>query len=113
MCEVYHHEGTSTLYSRVSFPLADGLVRYYVAAIVSRRGVKVKAELIAQADIQPGQNILDVGCGTGTLILMIKQAHPDAVVYGLDVDPQILAIARSNLLIRFTIDFDIYAGHWL
>jgi ubiquinone/menaquinone biosynthesis C-methylase UbiE len=56
----------------------------------------LKAELIAQAHIQPSQHILDIGCGTGTLSLMIKQAHPDAVVYGLDVDPQILTLARNK-----------------
>ena len=37
--------------------------------------------------------MLDVGCGTGTLALMVKDACPGARVVGLDVDPKILAIA--------------------
>ena len=56
----------------------------------------VKAALIAQAHIQPGQRLLDVGCGTGTLALLIQHAHPDAEVHGLDVDQQILDIARHK-----------------
>lgn len=56
----------------------------------------LKTALIAQAHIRPGQNILDVGCGTGTLTLLIKQTHPNAAVYGLDVDPQVLDIAQRK-----------------
>lgn len=38
---------------------------------------ELKTALIAQAHIQPGQNVLDMGCcGTGTLTLMIKQTQP-------------------------------------
>lgn len=56
----------------------------------------LKIVLITQAHIQPGQDVLDVGCGTGTLTLMIKQTHPNATLYGLDVDPQALNIARKK-----------------
>jgi len=56
----------------------------------------LKTALIAQAHIQPGQNILDMGCGTGTLTLLIKQTHPNVAVYGLDVDPEVLDIARRK-----------------
>ena len=56
--------------------------------------VALKTALIVQANIQPGQNLLDMGCGTGTLTLLIKQTQPNAEVYGLDVDPQVLDIAR-------------------
>ncbi|QSA98099.1 class I SAM-dependent methyltransferase [Methylococcus sp. EFPC2] len=58
--------------------------------------VAVKEALIAQAGIQSGHSVLDVGCGTGTLALLIKKTHPDAAVHGLDVDQQILDIARRK-----------------
>ena len=58
--------------------------------------VALKTALIVQARIQLGQDVLDVGCGTGTLTLMIKQTQLDATVYGLDMDPQILDIARRK-----------------
>lgn len=56
----------------------------------------LKSVLITQADILPGQVVLDVGCGTGTLTLLIKQIHPDATVYGFDVDLEVLNIVRKK-----------------
>lgn len=38
--------------------------------------------------------VLDLGCGTGTLTIMIKQMHPEAEVIGLDGDSSILEIAQ-------------------
>lgn len=37
--------------------------------------------------------VLDLGCGTGTLALMLHDAHPQARIIGMDVDGAILAIA--------------------
>ncbi len=56
----------------------------------------IHANLIAQAHIQPEQTVLDVGCGTGTLTLLIKQAHPNVVIHGLDIDAKILQIAQRK-----------------
>jgi|SRR5688572_5233245 len=55
-----------------------------------------KRRLIEQAQIRPSHRVLDLGCGTGTLTVMIKEAHPDSEVTGLDGDPQILEIARQK-----------------
>lgn len=56
----------------------------------------LKTALIAQAHIQSGQSVLDIGCGTGTLTLLIKQTQPDAIAYGLDMDIEALDIARKK-----------------
>jgi ubiquinone/menaquinone biosynthesis C-methylase UbiE len=42
------------------------------------------------------QRLLDLGCGTGTLTMMVKHRYPRAHVVGLDGDPKILAIARQK-----------------
>jgi SAM-dependent methyltransferase len=55
-----------------------------------------KRQLIHQATIQPGQRVLDLGCGTGTLTILIKQSVPEAEVVGLDGDPKVLEIAGSK-----------------
>ena len=55
-----------------------------------------KRKLIEQAQIKPGDQVLDLGCGTGTLTIMLKQSAPQANVIGLDGDEQVLAIARSK-----------------
>ena len=41
--------------------------------------------------------VLDVGCGTGTLTLLIKKAHPEAEVIGIDGDRKILEIAKKKV----------------
>jgi len=58
--------------------------------------IALKQRLIAQAQIADGQRVLDLGAGTGTLTIMIKQACPGASVVGLDGDPTILALARQK-----------------
>jgi len=56
-----------------------------------------KTVSITQERIQPGQVVLDMGCGTGTLTLQIKKTHPSTDVYGLDLDSQVLDIARRKI----------------
>ncbi|MBI2159375.1 MAG: class I SAM-dependent methyltransferase [Candidatus Rokubacteria bacterium] len=60
------------------------------------REATFKRRLIAQAEIRPGQHVLDLGCGTGTLTILLKQAHPGADVRGLDADPVALELARRK-----------------
>jgi Methylase involved in ubiquinone/menaquinone biosynthesis len=39
---------------------------------------------------------LDIGCGTGTLAILVKQLHPTVEVTGVDPDPRALARARRK-----------------
>jgi ubiquinone/menaquinone biosynthesis C-methylase UbiE len=55
-----------------------------------------KRRLIQEANIRPKMRVLDLGCGTGTLTLMLKSTHPEAEVTALDGDPQVLDIARAK-----------------
>ena len=75
---------------RVLTPLFDAVVR------TTMREETFKRSLIGQAMLQPGQTVLDLGCGTGTLALMAKQAQPRCDVIGVDADPEILEIARRK-----------------
>lgn len=58
--------------------------------------MQFKRDVIGHACIAPGHRVLDLGSGTGTLAIMLKQIHPDALVTGLDGDTQILSIAREK-----------------
>ena len=60
------------------------------------REATFKCALIQQARVASQHRVLDIGCGTGTLTLMIKSAHPDADVVGIDADSQALEIARRK-----------------
>jgi ubiquinone/menaquinone biosynthesis C-methylase UbiE len=46
--------------------------------------------LLDQAALQPSHRVLDVGCGTGTLAVLIKRLYPSIDVVGLDPDPKAL-----------------------
>lgn len=58
---------------------------------------RIKRHLVALAGITRGHDVLDLGCGTGTLALEIRRQCPAARVTGLDIDPRILAIARRKI----------------
>ena len=72
-------------------PLYDPLLRALL------REDTLKGRLVAQAAILPGHAVLDVGCGTGTLAILAKRAHPEARVVGLDGDAKVLAIAKRKI----------------
>ncbi|TDI50520.1 MAG: class I SAM-dependent methyltransferase [Acidobacteria bacterium] len=55
-----------------------------------------KERLLSQACIDDGANVLDLGCGTGTLAIRAKRLHPGATIVGIDGDPKVLSIARRK-----------------
>ncbi len=57
-----------------------------------------KNKLLRQMQVQPGQRVLDLGCGTGTLTILLKQTYPKAEVTGLDIDPNVLRIAERKVM---------------
>ncbi len=71
-------------------PLFDPMARWLM------RELTFKRRLIEEADIAPASRVLDLGSGTGTLTILVKQMHPTADVVGIDGDPNILAISRAK-----------------
>ena len=47
--------------------------------------------------VSPVQRVLDLGCGTGSLMQPFLDAFPDAEVYGIDFDPVLLPLAQERL----------------
>ena len=56
-------------------PLYDPVIRWTL------RESTFKQRLVQEAGIGRGQRILDVGCGSGTLTLLVKRTCPDAEVF--------------------------------
>jgi ubiquinone/menaquinone biosynthesis C-methylase UbiE len=55
-----------------------------------------RAALVEQAAVHAGDRALEIGCGTGSLLLLLKQAQPGAEVIGLDPDSAALGIAQRK-----------------
>ena len=86
-----------------ALPLYDPLTRLMGAD-------RVRRNLIAQASLRSGLRVLDVGCGTGSLVLMAKQMQPGIETTGLDPDEKALERAarkarRAALSVRFVQGF--------
>lgn len=71
-------------------PLYDTLIQ------ATMRERAFKQRLIQRAHLGPGQRVLDLGCGTGTLALLLHERVPEAEIVGLDIDRKILTIARQK-----------------
>ncbi|MBU9632461.1 50S ribosomal protein L11 methyltransferase [Burkholderia multivorans] len=48
-----------------------------------------------EQSVQPGQSVLDYGCGSGILAILAKKCGANPVV-GIDIDPQAVESARQN-----------------
>lgn len=69
---------------------------YDLAVSVTLRERAFKKALIKQANLDVHQKVLDLGCGTGTLAIMVKDAFPEIKVTGLDADARMLSLARGK-----------------
>jgi ubiquinone/menaquinone biosynthesis C-methylase UbiE len=66
--------------------------RHFIPAI----GRPLAADLVAAGELAPGQRVLDVACGTGIVArLAAHQVGPTGIVAGVDINPGMLAVARS------------------
>jgi ubiquinone/menaquinone biosynthesis C-methylase UbiE len=74
----------------------DWLLPLYDPLVKVLGGDTARRILLDQATVRPGHRVLDIGCGTGTLAMLIKRLHPDVDVVGLDPDPKALARAKRK-----------------
>lgn len=71
-------------------PLYDPLLKW------GMREDTFKRHLVEHSNLANEQQVLDLGCGTGTLTIQIKQRFSQIDLVGLDGDATVLEIARKK-----------------
>lgn len=51
-------------------------------------------QLLDEMDVQPGEQVLEVGCGTARNLIILAKRHPEAHLYGLDASAAMLERAQ-------------------
>lgn len=81
---------------RVPALIEPTLLRGYDRFARAMGATELYWRLVAQAAIRPGSTVLEIGCGTGNVLIRAARTVPDATAIGLDPDPSALAIARGK-----------------
>jgi SAM-dependent methyltransferase len=81
-------QGRSEDFARTVADAIAGMTR-----VVARRILPSLSRVAEQ--LNQGGAILEVGCGTGNLLLLLAQAFPNSRCTGVDIDPTGLAAARE------------------
>jgi ubiquinone/menaquinone biosynthesis C-methylase UbiE len=66
------------------------------AAVMREKRFRGEMLRRVEADLPRGGTVVDVGSGTGTFALALKQRRPDAQVVGVDGDEEILTLAQAK-----------------
>ncbi|MBP3192085.1 class I SAM-dependent methyltransferase [Natronogracilivirga saccharolytica] len=73
------------------------LTRFYDPLVrITCRETYFKQRMIELAHPAQGEKILDVGCGTGTLLLQMQAYQDNLELHGLDGDARVLKIAQQK-----------------
>jgi SAM-dependent methyltransferase len=73
--------------------------RYYdlFGILISFGRVKaIREKLLELAAPSPGESVLDVGCGTGTLAIAMKPRVGEGEVHGIDASPEMIGVANEK-----------------
>jgi ubiquinone/menaquinone biosynthesis C-methylase UbiE len=74
--------------------------KYYdasVSVLTLGRRMQLRRQTVALARLQPGERVLEVGCGTGDVALAAAAVvGPAGTVAGIDPAPEMIAVARAK-----------------
>lgn len=83
------HTAGRVLHSARWYDLAAWLCSFGREPAIRRRTVEL-------AGIREGEDVLDVGCGTGTLTIAAKRRAGSGAVRGIDASPEMIHVARDK-----------------
>ena len=56
-----------------------------------------RRQLIADLRPDPGESVLELGCGTGWNLVQVARRYPQAEIFGIDISNSMLSTARSSI----------------
>jgi len=79
---------------QASYP--KGVLGWIVAQVMSRETGWENQKAIGLLDLQPGQSVLDVGCGHGASLPLLAQNVGQGRVAGIDPSPVMVGVAQKK-----------------
>jgi ubiquinone/menaquinone biosynthesis C-methylase UbiE len=79
--------------------ITDALIPVYnwgFRVLGGRRHEAFRRHVVELAGLRGDEHVLDVGCGTGLMVLRIAKQHPDCTLHGIDLSPNVIAVAQEN-----------------
>lgn len=80
----------------------------YQSFFVPHFATPVSGELLRTAELQPGERVLDVACGTGVITrAAAEKVGPTGTVTGVDLAPDMIDVARSTPAVGAPIEWHV------
>lgn len=79
--------------------LTDALIPVYnrlFEVLAGRRHEAFRQHVLELAALEGHERVLDAGCGTGMMALRIAARYPGCAVQGIDLSPNMVAVARQD-----------------
>lgn len=94
----------------------DKLLGGRIELLQPRTGLRATTDsllLAAAVPAVPGMRVLDVGCGCGTVAFCLGARVSGLALFGLERDPELVALSRSNAARNGIADWNVFAGDLL
>lgn len=69
----------------------------FVYDVTRRYFLLGRRQLIADLRPDPGESVLELGCGTGWNLVQVARRYPQAEIFGIDISESMLSTARSSI----------------
>lgn len=93
--------------NRQLFDRIAGKYNYATRLLSLGQDLSWKNDLIKSLEIDSPQVCLDLACGTGDITTRLQSKFPDATIIGLDLSPEMIALAKERLSSKPSIQFEV------